>query len=386
MSKVFVQDCDSYDVEELIGRLDEGIQSFGGWEAFVRPADKVLLKVNLIGPKPPESGALTHYDFVRAVVRILKRLHCEVWIGDSSGGAIAGIAPTAQAFHISGLERMAQEEGAIIKNFDREGVLEVTRASDPSTTMFLAKPLFDADVVFNLPKMKTHSMGIYTGAVKNGFGCLPGLRKAKYHREAPAPEDFGAILADIHQAIPIRLHIMDGIVAMQGEGPTAGDPYHAKKVFMSTDPMALDTVAMSMMGLRPDEIPILKKSIEAGLGQSDLNKIQVEGAYHQGELLVGFQLPKRYRSRKEQNYQSLIKVIDFLKARPEINHKKCVNCNMCVESCPVSAIDRETKRIDYEVCIECLCCHELCRYEAVELKRQNFWARLAMKFYRGGRA
>lgn len=383
MNKVIVKECESYDVNQIIKIINEGMEALGGWSQFVKPLDRVLLKVNLIGPKPPESAAVTHVEFVRAMVRILRHQECEVWIGDSSGGAIAGIAPTAQGFQVSGLEQMAKEEGALIKNFDKEGAVEVPRTSQPSETMFLAKPLFDADVVINLPKFKTHSMGIYTGAVKNVFGCLPGLRKAKYHRDAPAPEEFGAILADIHQALPLQLHIMDGVVAMQGEGPTAGDPYPAKKILISTDPMALDTVAMSLIGLHPEEVPILTEAIAQEIGISMLEKIEIFADQDALSRLENFQLPKRYQSTKKQNYKSLIKVIDFLKTRPEVNRKKCVNCNMCVESCPVEAIDRETKKIDYDLCIECLCCHELCRYEAVELKRQNFWARVAMKFYRG---
>lgn len=384
MAKVIVQECQGYQVNQIINQVNGGIEMLGGWMQFVKPLDRVLLKVNLIGPKPAESAAITHFDFVRAIVRILRSLECEVWIGDSSGGAIAGIAPTAQAFEVSGLAEMAKEEGALIKNFDKEGVVEVARFSKPKEMMYLAKPLFDADLVINLPKFKTHSMGIYTGAVKNVFGCLPGLRKAKYHRDAPAPEEFGAILADIHQALPIALHIMDGVVAMQGEGPTAGDPYLANKILMSKDPMALDTVAMSLIGLGPEEIPILSAAIEQGIGRSEISEIEVFAEAESLLLLENFKLPKRYLSTKKQHYGSLIRVIDFLKTRPEVNQKKCVNCNMCVESCPVEAIDRETKKINYDACIECLCCHELCRYEAVELKRKNLMARMMMKFYRGG--
>ena len=383
MEKVIVQECESYEVDRIINIINNGIKELGGWSEFVKPLDRVLLKVNLIGPKPPESASLTHFEFVRAIVRILRALECEVWIGDSSGGAIAGIAPTAQAFQVSGLAQMAKEEGALIKNFDKEGAVEVPRVSKQDETMFLAKPLFDADVIINLPKFKTHSMGIYTGAVKNVFGCLPGLRKAKYHRDSPAPEDFGAILADIHQALSIPLHIMDGVVAMQGEGPTAGDPYPAKKILMSKDPMALDTVAMSLIGLHPEEVPILSAAIEQGIGTSKIEEIEIHADPDSLLLLENFHLPKRYYSTKKQNYGSLVRVIDFLKTRPEVNRKKCVNCNMCVESCPVEAIDRETKKIDYDACIECLCCHELCRYEAVELKRKNLMARVMMKFYRG---
>lgn len=374
MAKVVIQECSSYEINGLMQKINDGIERLGGWDSFVHPGDKVLLKVNLIGPKPSESAAVTHSEFVRAMVRILKQRGCEVWIGDSSGGAIAGIAPTGKSFRAAGYEKVAAEEGAIIKNFDSEGVIEIAPISKCEEKMYLAKPIFDADVVINLPKLKTHSAGIYTGAVKNVFGCIPGLRKAKYHKMAPNPESFGEILADIHQAAKFQLHIMDGIIAMQGEGPTAGEVYQGNKILMSTDPLALDTAAIKMLGMGIEELPILSAAIKRKIGENKLENITIDGDYKAIPKLAGFKLPKRYNSNKKRNYNSLIKVIDFFKTKPEVNKKKCRNCNVCVESCPAKAINRDTKHIDYKACIECMCCHELCMYKAVELKKDNFLA------------
>lgn len=383
MSRVIIKNCTGYDPDEIKRHLDAGMELIGGWERFVSPGMQVLLKVNLIGPKRPETAAVTHPEFVRALTRILKEQGCTVWIGDSSGGSIAGIAPTAQSLVVSGLARVAKEEGAVIKNFDKEGVVEVTPASGRVSRMYLARPMFDADFVINLPKLKTHSAGIYTGAVKNLFGCIPGLRKAEYHRLAPDPKDLGQTIADIHQAVKVGLHIMDGITAMQGEGPTAGDVYHAGKILISTDPLALDTVAAAMLGMEVDDIPILVSARERQLGESDLAKIEVAGDFDAPILLPDFKLPKRFRSSRKSNHAVLVKLIDFLKTRPRIKRKLCKDCNMCVESCPVQAIDRESKRIDYASCIECMCCHELCLHNAVELKRDNLIADIFTRLYRG---
>lgn len=374
--KVVIQECKGYELDGLMQKINEGIERLGGWDLFVSPGDIVLLKVNLIGPKPSESGAVTHSEFVRAIVRILKQRGCQVWIGDSSGGAIAGIAPTAKSLKAAGYEKVAKEEGVIIKNFDSEGVIEVTPGSKLEEKMYLAKPIFDADVVINLPKLKTHSSGMYTGAVKNVFGCIPGLRKAKYHRIAPNPESFGEILADIHQAAKFRLHIMDGIYAMQGEGPTAGEVYLGNKILMSTDPLALDTVAVKMLGMEIDEVTILNAARKRGIGESNLENITIAGDYGTIPKLKNFKLPKRYKTGRKRNYKVLINVIDFFKTVPKVNRKKCRDCNVCVESCPVSAIDRDTKQIDYKLCIECMCCHELCMHKAVQLKKENFLARI----------
>lgn len=376
MSKVIIQECKNYELDNLISKINSGIEKIGGWSSFVRPGDKVLLKVNLIGPKTSESGAITHSEFVRAMIRILKQLGCIVWVGDSSGGAIAGIAPTAQSFKVAGYEKVAKEEGAEIKNFDREGVIEVQPQSKFDEKMYLAKPIFEADVVINLPKLKTHSAAIYTGAVKNVFGCVPGLRKAKYHRMAPAPEDFGEIIADIHQAGKFNLHIMDAISAMQGEGPTAGEVYKASKILISADPLALDAVAVKMLGMTIEDVPILATAQKRKLGEGKSENIIIDGDYEQVPKLENFKFPKRYRSAKKRNYRFLVKVIDFLKAYPKINLKKCKKCNMCIESCPVQAIHKETKQIDYQKCIECMCCHELCLHKAVELKKKNMLANI----------
>ncbi|MDF2519673.1 MAG: hypothetical protein K0R84_301 [Clostridia bacterium] len=383
MSKVVLLDCKTYEVESIMDKMDKGIELVGGWDKYVNQGSKVLLKVNLIGPKDSESGAVTHSEFVRALVRILKGKGCEVWIGDSSGGAIAGIAPTAGSMKKSGLEKVALEEGAVIKNFDAGGIVTVVPESGLVKEMHLAKPMFEADVVINLPKLKTHSAAIYTGAVKNVFGCIPGLKKADFHKLAPNPADFGEIIADIHKACKISLHIMDGITAMQGEGPTAGKTYQAGKMLISEDPLALDTVAAKMLKLTVEDVPILKTARKRGLGESELKNIKLMGDFDTVPVLTGFMLPKRFSSSKKQNYGAVIKVIDFLKSRPVIDKKLCKNCNTCVESCPVKAIDKATKVINYNACIECMCCHELCMYKAVKLKKDNWIAGAMMKLYRG---
>ncbi len=378
MRKVAILNCPSYDQAALAAALERGIALLGGWGAFIRPGMTVLLKVNLIGPKPPESAAVTHPEFVRSLVRILRAHGCRVWIGDSSGGAIAGLAPTAKSLEIAGMNAVAREEGAEIKNFDREGVVEVAPASGLVARMHLARPAFEADLVINLPKLKTHSSGLYTGAIKNAFGFVPGLRKAFYHRMAPDPVRLGEILADINQAVPIGLHIMDGIVAMQGSGPTAGRSYPAGKILMAVDPLALDLAAARMIGADPDSVTTLHAARRRGLWASDLSEVEVVGDYDRPPVLHGFKLPP-IRQIRGSGSGILVGIIDFLKARPVIDNQRCRDCGVCVESCPVGAIERRTKSIAYEKCIECLCCHELCMHQAVRLKRTNPVARALAK-------
>jgi uncharacterized protein (DUF362 family)/Pyruvate/2-oxoacid:ferredoxin oxidoreductase delta subunit len=370
VSEVVVLKCESYEGEVLSNRIEQGIGLLGGWDRFVHSGMKVLLKINLIGPKTPESSAVTHCEFVRAIGRILKAKGCEVWIGDSSGGAIAGIAPTEAAMDVSGMTKVAKEEGFVIKNFEREGAREVRPVDAPERVYHLATPAFEADLVINLPKLKTHSAGTFTGAVKNLFGCVPGLKKAEYHRIAPNTHDFGIVIADINRCIKPALNIMDGIVAMQGKGPTAGKPYPAKMLLMSTDPLALDTIACSMLGLKPEELPIFDSARERGIGEWRIDSIHLLGDFSKPPLLPNFDVPKAMKVGTLGG-KAFGLMINFMKRRPQINLSKCRNCGVCIESCPVNAIDRATKAIDYSKCIECLCCHELCMSQAVELRHQN---------------
>ena len=159
--------------------------------------------------------------------------------------------------------------------------------------------------------------------------------------------------------------------------------YHAGKILISTDPLALDTTAASMLGMEVEDIPILESARDRQLGESDLDKIEIAGDYDSAPLLGNFKHPRRFHSSKKGNHAVLVKLIDFLKARPRINLKLCKDCNMCVESCPVQAIDQESKRIDYSSCIECMCCHELCLHKAVELRRDNWAADILIRLYRG---
>ena len=367
-NRVAIMQCNDYDMALLMKKISEGASLLGGFDRYIKSGSTVLLKVNLIGPMPPESAAVTHPALVRAVIRLLRPLGCTVWVGDSSGGAIGGKAQTGRSLEMSGIAQAAEEEGAIVKNFDREGVAEVKTAT--GETMYLAKPAFDADFVINLPKLKTHMLALYTGAVKNLFGCVPGLAKAGYHKQAQSAVEFSKVLCEINKHIRPALHIMDGVVAMDGQGPTTGRPYPAGKILISADPLALDAVGTALIGRDIRELPVYAASVREGIGEADITRIQVCGDYDAPPRLNGFKLPRVLGAERTPGGM-LGRMIDMLRTRPEVDPKACRKCNACVESCPVQAIDKQTKRIDYSACISCMCCHEMCTYHAVKLVRAN---------------
>jgi heterodisulfide reductase subunit A-like polyferredoxin len=154
------------------------------------------------------------------------------------------------------------------------------------------------------------------------------------------------------------------------------------KILLSTDPLALDISAASMAGLKLQDVPILLTASRRNLGETNAGNIEIAGDYKSPPLLPKFKLPRRHRSTKRMNYNALVKVIDFFKTHPSINLKVCRGCNVCVESCPVEAIDRDTKKIDYSKCIGCMCCHELCMHKAVRLKNDKFIAGIITSLYK----
>ena len=141
----------------------------------------------------------------------------------------------------------------------------------------LADAVLDCDGLINLPKMKTHQLTRITGAVKNLFGCIPGKRKALYHVQFPDVDVFSRLLVQLNLTVRPRLHVMDGIIAMEGNGPVGGTPVDMRVAMASLDPLAMDTLATKIMGFDPGQIMYLAAMAEAGMGQGDIGKMQVLG-------------------------------------------------------------------------------------------------------------
>jgi uncharacterized protein (DUF362 family)/Pyruvate/2-oxoacid:ferredoxin oxidoreductase delta subunit len=371
MAQVAIVRCDEYQQELVDTAVRCALDNIGGLYRFVKPGQRVLLKVNALTMKPPEAAVTTHPAFIKAVVREVQQAGGIALVGDSSGGMAAGQAPTRQTFQVAGIARAAEEAGAELINFDISGVCTV-KAGGPVQTLHIAKPVLEADVVISLPKLKTHSAAVYTGAVKNMYGSIPGHRKSDYHRMAPKLKDFAEVLVDILAAAKPALAIMDAIVGMEGNGPSAGNPRKIGLVLASSDCVALDAAASKIIGLEPLQIHTTSIAYQRGLGVGDLAKIEVLGEKLEDVLIPDFALPSNALLETMPGF--LVQgMLGMLKARPEINTKTCAGCRFCVESCPVEAMNMTAQfpEIDYQKCISCLCCQELCPQKAVEMKQTN---------------
>ncbi len=364
---VSVVRCDSYERERVRRAVEAVLAPLGGIERFVRPGMKVLLKPNLLSASAPELAITTHPVVMEVVARLVQEAGGEVWIGDSPAGPVS---ENPRVWEVSGAREVAERVDARLVPFDR-----ATWRSLRGEDYFLAPPLFDADLVIDLPKLKTHNFALYTGAVKNLLGAVPGTRKTELHYRAPGIADFSRVLVDILELVRPGLTIMDGILGMEGEGPgRAGTPHRYCCLMAAADPVALDAVATSAMGYRPGEVLHLVQAEERGLGVASPARIHVVG--ERSALAFGpLELP---RPRWYFNVPSWVAapLRRAARKRPRVVAAMCVGCGKCVEVCPRQAIvPGRPPAFDLRKCIGCLCCAEVCPQGAIEVRR-NWVARL----------
>ncbi len=383
MSKVAVVRCADYRQEEVDKQVAQCLKLIGGLKKFVKKGDKVLLKVNLLSPEPPEKAITTHPAVVAALIKEIQALGANPVVGDSSGGLMVGRSRTHRSLVKSGIKAVAEKLGAEVVNFDTAGTvsLDNPRGAKP-LKIHIAKPLLEANVVITVPKLKTHSAALFTGAIKNMYGAVPGATKSEYHRLAPRPRDFTKILLDIFQLTKPHLAVMDGILAMEGNGPAAGVPRKLGLILAGEDSVALDAVAAYIIGFNPANVSTISQAFARGLGQGDLNAIEVVGENLSNLRLNDFRLPSNIILEWVPPFLGSY-LLGLLRARPRAQKEKCTGCRICVENCPAGAIDFQgIPRVNYRQCIDCLCCHELCPEQAFELIQENPLARWIIKAMR----
>ena len=364
MTKVALVKCSSYDTEKVLDSVKKAVDLLGGIEAFIKPGTKVLVKPNLLSARLPEEAVDTHPEVVRAVVRLVKSAKAVPLIGDSPGGYGANIE---EIFEKSGMRKMAQEENVELVKFTK------SRSVDgiPFT-----RYLFDCDVIVSVPKLKTHVLTVFTGAIKNMYGTVSGLYKTECHSKSPKEEDFAKVIAKVYSIAKPHLTILDGITAMEGDGPSGGKPRNLNLIMAGADAVAIDACASRIIGLDPFDVMVTKEAHHMGLGEADPGKIEMAGDDMDNFIARDFKLPQTAIFRLIP--KGLVNAVaGMIKFKPSIDISICARCNLCKITCPVNAIeiDKDFCRIDYKKCVRCLCCHEVCPYKAITIKR-NVLAKL----------
>ena len=367
-TKVSFIKCGTYNFDEVYAAAKKAVDLVGGMGAFVRPGERILLKPNLLSAKEPERHITTHPEVVRALIRLVREAGATPLLGDSPGGAIKGVA---RVWEKTGMKKLADEEHVELVNFETIGAIEVNIHHPTIKSIHVSKAVLDCDGIINIPKLKTHGLMIFTGCVKNLFGIIPGLRKAEYHKLAPFPDEFGHLLGEIYIFVKdrIRLNLVDGIVGMEGNGPSSGELRKMDVIVAGTDGVAVDTAITSMLGFKPKRIEPFEYLRKKKAGEDDLAKIEALG--DRGSINIQkFKFPANWYLGLLPKF--LVRLLaKFIWMKPLIVQEKCTNCMMCVNSCPVKTITVEPGKkpvVKWDGCISCLCCHELCVYNAIDLK------------------
>jgi uncharacterized protein (DUF362 family)/Pyruvate/2-oxoacid:ferredoxin oxidoreductase delta subunit len=368
--RVALVQCPDYEYDKVGTAVNDALAHLGGIGRFVTPGQKVFLKVNLLTARKIEDAVTTHPAVVKAVVKEVQAAGGVVTIGDSPGGPYSAKALN-RAYRAAGLDVVAEETGAIL-NFDTSVVDLPHPEGKLLRTITVLKPVADADVVITIPKLKTHGLTRFTGAVKVLFGVIPGLIKAEYHLKMPAVQDFSDMLVDIATLIKPSLTIMDAIVGMEGEGPSAGKPKTVGLILASEDSFACDIVASSVVGIGPDEVTTTRAAVARDLTTGRLDDIEMVGAAFDSVKIAGFKGVEKGGDMMARMPKPLYPFIErYLRPKPVVRINQCTGCATCMSVCPPKAIAMVEKKphTNYEKCIRCYCCQELCPESAVTIYR-----------------
>lgn len=375
-SKVILLECSSYDDELVYEKLSKGLDLLGGIENLISPEEKVLLKLNLVRGAMPMEAVTTHPAIVAALCRILN----EKGYADIKAGDSCGFGNAKAVMHGLELDPVFEKYGVKTCSFDEAAHVDFPEGVH-AKKFTLAKDVLDADALISLPKMKTHALEYITGAVKNQYGCVCGINKAKGHTMYPSQESFAKMLVDLDLCIRPRLYILDGVMAMEGNGPTGGDPVPMNLIMISTDPVAIDTIFAKLVYLDINTVPTIVFGDKFGLGTCRDEKIEIlsdNGAISMSEAVSRFGRPSFNVIRekhKSKGWMGFVTKLNRFKSKPKLDASKCRKCGICVESCPVEgkAISFKNGRenppvYDYKKCIRCFCCQEMCPHKAISVK------------------
>lgn len=351
-SKVAVKACSNYNIDELYKHLQESFEYLGGIRKFIMSGDRVLLKVNLTGPFAPEQGATTHPNFVQALVRIIKECGAYPVIAD-------GPASIESPLDITGMSRVAKEEGIeayILKEYEEV----IGKDNLLVDKLMYSSDVLKADKVISVPKLKTHALTLYTGAIKNMFGTVAYEQRKSLHKYKSI-EEFSKVLIDVFRVRVPDLFVVDGILGMSGVGPVHGKPEHFNVLLASQDPVSIDTVGATLLGYDPKYVLMIQEAAQLNLGENNIENIQINCDYQNLIAKTPNIIPHFTGTMRE-------RFIKRVMGRVEFDESKCIKCGECANGCPGNAISvTPEQKVNEKLCLHCLRCYEVCHRGAVKI-------------------
>jgi len=367
---VSVSRCSSYEPVVVERAVSESVKALGGIEMFVKPGETILVKPNMLSARAPEDAVTTHPEVLRAVIRMVRAAGATPIVGDSPSGLSTDNILDKLAER-TGIARVCEEEKVEFAHFTESKNVRFERGV-VAKSFELTTVLDRVDGIISVAKMKTHTLTGITGAVKNLFGLIPGLKKAEYHFRMKDKEAFSAMLVDLAECVHPRLTIMDAVLGMDGDGPSGGNKKDIGLLIASDCVHALDAFFLHFVGADISSVPTVRIARERGLGPKDIDEVHVVGDGRAGMKLDGFRMPST-----AQQYGRIPMALGRLAGeavtrKPVFSAARCTMCGACIEICPARVLRKDTRKpvIDRRDCIRCYCCGEVCPTNAVLLRRQ----------------
>lgn len=372
--KVSLHKCENYNNENVLNALKQIFNDFGGINNIVKPNQTVLLKVNLVEKYNPTKACTTHPTIVEELSKLIISCGAKCIIADSPA-VFYNKQHVSKVYDVCGMSNASKNSGAILNDNFNSKLMQ-----NPNGKVCKHIEIIDiadkCDVIINVAKFKSHMLTGYTGAVKNLFGLIPGLIKVQMHSNYPNLKDFCNFLIDIEQTVhdKIVFNIIDGVIGMEGAGPTSGTPIESKLIIGCPNAYYADICEVKLMNLLPEETPLLMLARDRGLIDDNFNAEIV------GDSLENLKMPhfKNVKVAIENQARVMPKWLQpafnrLCKKVPIIKAKNCKGCRKCKEHCPNKAIEMKKRKngteyakINYKLCISCFCCQELCPFHVVK--------------------
>ncbi len=370
---VSVVSCESYDPALCRRALTDVLAPLGGLD-FVKEGMTVGIKANLVSFMKPEAAATTHPALLTALTELLRERGARVIIGDSPGGLYTA-AYVKNVYRATGMYE-AERAGAVLnEDFSRKSAVfpEAAAAKEFQYTGWLD----GCDVIIDFCKLKSHGMMGLSAGAKNMFGVVPGTLKPEYHYKYPDPRDFARMIVDLDEYFRPILTIVDGVIGMDGNGPTMGDPKPMGLVLASPSPHEADLACAYIIGLSRRDVPTLEAAYERGLIPGEASELEISGDIEslrvpdfrnvptKNDLLFRNELPGAAGKLLGRFIQRCMCSV------PRVTRAECVGCGKCGNICPAGAITMKNRlpHIDRKKCIHCFCCQEFCPKGAMKVYR-----------------